>query len=997
MSSVFFGPFWGKEGLAVRDSRMGLAYSKEPFEFGVMEKAETAQLMFSGLFVEAEVEAVTAIPMAERSPMAERGEEPRGAPAREAAPMAPMLAHYLAVKRRYPDHLLLFQVGDFYEVFFDDARIVADALQIRLTSRNKDQADPIPLCGVPIHALENYLPRLLRQGFSCVIVSQTEDARNKKGMVQRDITRIVTPGVRYEGDGLEDRSFNYLAAVCLSSVGNGAIGYTDVSTGRLRVQEVESFDELIEALRRVRPVELLVPASIDGIFVDRAESGIREVKALVAEWSCRVSARPFVRPTREQLRERLATFTSAGRTAARSGTQSGALPMEVEHTISQLSRESAGVVAGLLEYVEEVSFGAPPILSDVMLDEPTKSVFIDSATRRNLELTETRMDGERKYSLLGAIDTTKTAMGSRLLGEWILSPSADAAQLTQRYDAVEELVMEFERLRSFRQLLATVRDLDRLMSRVSGLRASPKDLAGLRDSLVGFPELKALLAQSDSSLLKSLNEQFDALDDIAERLTRALLADPPLRMNEGGIFAEGYHPEIDRLREIGRDGSSWLADLEQRERVATGISSLKVRFNNVFGYYIEVSKIHGAKVPSTYERRQTLANAERFIIPELKEYEQSLLSAKGRLQSLEHELFVELRGWVGEQAIRVQQSARTLSTLDVLCSFAETATNHRYTRPVICAASETRIVGGRHPVVEQVIGAHSFVPNDTLLDTADRRFAVLTGPNMGGKSTYLRQVGLIQLLAQAGSFVPAERAEIGLVDRIFTRIGAADDLARGDSTFMVEMREAATIVKRATAKSLVLIDEIGRGTATQDGLAIARAIAEWLHDVVSCRTIFATHFHELTDLPAQKPGAFCLAVGVVESGMDIEFTHRIEERAADRSYGIEVARLAGLPDMLLERARELLGRQRESERLPERLQEGRKEQVRSLREQVEVAPQEARPPAPQLQGARVVQRLLAMNPNSITPLQALVELVELKSLAHGSADGESLDGDRPLF
>ena len=945
-------------------------YGAVPSECGDMEKVESAQLMFCGF----------------ASPSPEVEDAPPLDAAVERAQLAPMLTHYLAVKRRYPDHLLLFQVGDFYEVFFDDARTVADALQIRLTSRNKDQADPIPLCGVPIHALDNYLPRLLRQGYSCVIVSQTEDARNKKGMVQRDITRIVTPGVRYEGDGLEDRSFNYLAAVCLSSSGSGAIGYSDVSTGRLRVQEVESFDELVEAIRRVRPVEILLPTSIDGILVDRGEARIREIKALVGEWSCRSSLRPFARPPRDALRERLYGFSSAGRSAPRGGVPvTKSLPLEVDHTVSQLSREAAGVVLALLEYVEEVSFGAPPTLSDVMLDEPTKSVFIDAATRRNLELTETRMDGERKYSLLGTIDLARTAMGSRLLGEWILAPSADAEQLTKRYDAVEELLEDFERLAEFRQLLAGVRDLDRLMSRVSGLRANPKDLAGLRDSLAGFPALTSLLARSHAPLLKSLDEQFDPLSDVAEKLTHALIADPPLRLNEGGIFSEGFHPEIDRLRTIGRDGSSWLADLEQRERQATGIPGLKVRFNNVFGYYIEVSKAHSTKAPAHYERRQTLANAERFIIPELKEYEQSLLSAKGRLQSLENELFVELRSWVGEQALRVQQSARTLSTLDVLCAFAQVATNNRYVRPILSNSLQTRIVGGRHPVVEQVIGAHSFVPNDTLLDTSTRRFAVLTGPNMGGKSTYLRQVGLIQLLAQAGSFVPAERAEIGLVDRIFTRIGAADDLARGDSTFMVEMREAATIVKRATERSLVLIDEIGRGTATQDGLAIARAIAEWLHDVVSCRTIFATHFHELTNLPEEKPGAFCLAVGVVENGLDIEFTHRIEERAADRSYGIEVARLAGLPDMLLARARELLDRSEEAtERLLPRDAEGRNSLPRPLAAAVQVSPV-----VPNPRGARVVQRLLGVNPNTITPVQALVELVELKTLAQETLGHES--------
>ena len=510
----------------------------------------------------------------------------------------------------------------------------------------------------------------------------------------------------------------------------------------------------------------------------------------------------------------------------------------------------------------------------------------------------------------------------------------------------------------------SVRDIDRLVSRITGFRATPRDMGALRDSLSVFPRLQELFAVLRSDLLKDLASQFDALDDVFTRLESALTSEPPLRLNEGGIFRGGYHPEVDRLRQIGSDGSAWLVDLEQRERKRTGITSLKVKFNNVFGYFIEITKAHLDKIPADYERRQTLVNAERFVIPELKEYEAELLSAKARQYDLERELFVELRGWICEQAGRIQSSARCLATLDGLASFAHLAETHNFKRPVMLDEARMLIVGGRHPVIERVIGFHRFVPNDTRLDGDKRRFAVLTGPNMGGKSTYLRQVGLIQLLAQAGSFVPAERAELGVVDRIFTRIGAADDLARGDSTFMVEMREAAAIVQKATSHSLVLIDEIGRGTATTDGLSLATAIAEWLHDVIGCRTLFATHFHELTELGRDKPGAFCLSVGVVEEGDEISFTHRIEERIADRSYGIEVARLAGLPPALIGRAKELL----------DGLEKIGEKPVRTS-----VEPPAVEKMSPRLQKLeRAAQRLNQCQLDSMTPLQALVELSEIK-------------------
>ena len=871
--------------------------------------------------------------------------------------LAPMLQQYVTLKKKYKEHLLLFQVGDFFEIFFEDAPLAADALQIRLTSRNKDEAGAVPMCGVPIHALDNYLPRLLKAGFSVVIISQIEESRSKKGMMQREVTRVVTPGVRFEGDGLDEKRFNYLAALLASSRETGAIAFVDVSTGWLRVQEFESTEDLSDVLRRVRPVELLLPSLVAGSVVDRTEKWYRTATDLAGELGAKLVYRPFEKPMREGVSAQLAASLSSGAEAAVS-------------ELARLSLEGLQAVHSVLGYVDEVSFGNTPKISQFTHEEPSRSVLIDASTRRNLEITETRIDGERKNSLLSHIDYTKTAMGSRLLGEWILTPSADREEIENRLDAVEELVTNRDARSAFRDAFRSVRDIDRLVSRITGLRAVPRDFGSLRDSLAVFPDIASRFGTLQSKRLTALCSEFDPLDDVFDKLKTSLVEDPPMRVNEGDIFRPGFHPEVDRLRTIGDEGHTWLVALEQREREKTGISSLKVKFNNVFGYFLEVTKAHLDKIPKHYERRQTLVNAERFVIPELKEYESQLLSAKARRIELEKELFIELRQWMCEQAGRIQRSARCLSILDVLCSFAHLAEAHNYTRPKLRDDEQSIIIGGRHPVIERVLGFHQFIPNDTKLDSAKRRFAVLTGPNMGGKSTYLRQVGLIQLLAQAGSFVPAQSAELGIVDRIFTRIGAADDLARGDSTFMVEMREAATILRKATKRSLVLIDEIGRGTATRDGLSLATAIAEWLHDVIGCRTVFATHFHELTELEDAKEGAFCLAVGVIESGDDISFTHRIEEHAASKSYGIEVARLAGLPEPLLKRAGELLAIEHHVVQPP-----------KSSPKRAEPAPVPA--PEKNWELEKIVQRVERCRPDSMTPIQALVELSEIKEILRG--------------
>lgn len=874
-----------------------------------------------------------------------------------AANLPPMMQQYIKLKREYERHILLFQVGDFYEIFFEDAKIASSVLGIRLTARHKESENPVPMCGVPIHALDNYLPKLVKSGHSAVVVSQVEEADpSKKGGVRREITRVVTPGLRYEDDGLDEKQFNFLAAVCFGNRGTGAVAYIDVSTGFLRVREAESLEELIEVVQRVQPAEILIPSTLFSVPVDSKSEWIKEIKRTAKGMQSILVQRPFEAISASKVKDSLSKRFPEG--------SSQLAKLEAESSL--LSEESASAITSVLAYVDDLSFGEPPKLADFKRVEKANQVFIDAATRRNLEITETRIDGERKNSLLAHIDYTKTPMGARLLADWILAPSSALSEITNRHDSVEELVKSPEANETLRELLAGVRDIDRLSSRIACLRATPRDLATLRSSIEDLASIKNNLQNLQSPLLVQIFSEFDVLSDIYEKLAQALCDEPPSKTKDGGIFRDCYSEEVDDLRKIKSQGHGFIAELEAKEKKALGLQvGLKVRYNNVFGYFIEVTNTHLSKVPDYYERKQTLVNAERFVTKELKEFELKVLSAKDRLIALEKDLFQELLVYVASCAGRIQLVSKLLAEIDVLAAFAHLAREHNYVRPILTSGSELKIKGGRHPVVERVIGEHNFVENDVLLDDKARRFAVLTGPNMGGKSTYLRQVGLIQLLAQAGSFVPAASAELGLVDRIFTRIGAADDLARGDSTFMVEMREASAIVKKASSKSLVLIDEIGRGTATTDGLAIATAVAEWLHDRIGCRTIFATHFHELTQLADVKEGIFCLSVGVYEKEGEISLTHRIEEKAADRSYGVEVARLAGLPEGLLKRAEQVLNSL-------EQVRFERKESV-SLSKEVEVS----------TELRELADKLRALEPNSMTPIEALQRLLELKAMLEG--------------
>ncbi|MBL7661442.1 DNA mismatch repair protein MutS [bacterium] len=803
--------------------------------------------------------------------------------------LAPMLKHYLEVKNANPNHVVLYQVGDFYEIFFEDAKTVAEILSIRLTSRDKNDESATPMCGVPLHAVDNYVPKLLDAGISCLFVSQLDETElNAKGktIVRREITRIVTPGVRFEGDGLTDTQFNFLCVVLPTARKGAELGFIDISLGTLQLATAETPEELLDLIEQISPREAILPATINA---SPAPEWIKELKTYFSDRHIPFVLRPYnLRPKHDVLEK----FASTR------GLKSLLVDADLERTL---------LVDSLVSYLEETACGKPFSIFEARLIDRSTGTVIDASTRRNLELFEARIDGERKNSLFEHINRTKTPMGNRFLRSVLLAPSTNLAEIENRLDAVAELVNRLHDMQKIQAILSGIRDLERILTRVTNGRASPRDLVMLGESLRLFPGLKEIFKNSQAHLLQQLGINFDALEDLATLLNTALREDAPVKLSDGGIFNPGYNSQLDELRTLCDDGKSILLGLEQKERLATGIQSLKVKYNSVFGYFIEVTKTHlkpaDGKIPDYFERKQTLVNAERFVTQELKEIEVKLLSARGKAADLERDLFTALRSEVSQHASRIQQSAQVIALIDVITNFASLARSRNYVRPEFSKAPKISIVGGRHPVVENIIGAHAFVPNEAELDGEKRRFAVLSGPNMGGKSTYLRQIGVIQLLAQIGSFVPATKARLSLVDRIFTRIGTADDLARGDSTFMVEMREAATIIRKATSRSLVLIDEIGRGTATSDGLALARSIAEWLHDEAQALTIFATHFHELNALPLSKRAAFCISVGVREQAGHLVFTHRIEDRAADKSYGLEVAKLAGVPEKIIERAK----------------------------------------------------------------------------------------------
>lgn len=788
----------------------------------------------------------------------------------------PMMQQYREAKSQHPGMLLLFRMGDFYEMFDEDAELASRLLGLQLTSRDK----LIPMAGFPHHALEGYLQKLLQAGHRVAICDQVEDPALARGLVRREVTRIVTPGTVTEDDLLDPRQTNYLAAI-LPAGSLFGLAWVELSTGQFLAADLAG-KHFQEQFSRLGPTECLLAEKDPGQLGQFLRT-LRPEMTLTfrPDWNFDGSS------ARQALQQhfRVSTFAGFG------------------FDDNQACLTAAGA---LLLYLQETFKANLAHLHRLRPYRHEHYVLLDNVTRRSLELTRTLREGEREGSLLSVIDRTCTPMGARLLQEWLIAPLAQKTRIEARLDAIEELAQDHSLRQELRAIFSHSFDLQRLTARVSTRRASPRDLASVACTLQLLPRLKACLSGRKSPLLAELENHLELFPDLRERLDSALIDDPPLSPREGGLIRDGYDRELDELRQIARGGKEWIARFQAQEIFRTGIGSLKVGFNKVFGYYIEVTHTHTSKVPSNYERRQTLKNAERYVTPELKEYEEKVLTAEEKSHQKEYEIFLALRDQVAARTQRLLQTAEVLATLDVLAGLAELAVSRQYCRPEIVEEPILEIREGRHPVLEQTLPPGTFVPNDVALDPDCGFMWLLFGPNMSGKSTFIRQVALLTLLAHLGSFVPAVSARIGLVDRIFTRVGASDDLSRGQSTFMVEMAEAANILNNATDRSLVILDEIGRGTSTYDGVSLAWAITEFLHNAIGCRTLFATHYHELAQLAELLPGVRNYNVLVREQNQEVIFLHRIAPGSADKSYGIHVARLAGIPDEVLERAGSVL-------------------------------------------------------------------------------------------
>ncbi len=800
------------------------------------------------------------------------------------------MRQYHAIKKQVPNTLLFFRLGDFYELFYDDALVASRDLQITLTSRNKEKGQPIPMCGVPAHTANTYIAKLIAKGHRVAVCDQMEDAKKAKQIVRREVTRIVTPGTATEASLLQSNENNYLAAVVNGGDKTG-LAYVDVSTGEFRMTELGP-EEAEEALEQIAAREVLFPSA--GPLFQAEASLPRKLAYLRTELEPWIFDRDYAQRT----------LCDHFRLHSLDGLGGGDHPAAVR---------SAGAI---LHYLRETQRAALEHLDRPVFYQPHDWMVLDAVTVRNLELVEALFGGPPESTLLKVIDLTATAMGGRLLRQWLLRPSLDRGEIESRLAGVEELHQATITRAEIRRDLEEVQDIERLLARITLGSVTPRDLLALGSSLRGLPMLCALLAQLKCPRMRDLRSRLDELPDVRDRILTTLADTPPASISDGGVVRPGFDAELDELRDIRQNSRGYIAQMEAREREATGIQSLKVRFNQVFGFYIEVSKANLKLAPAHYERKQTLVNHERFTTPELKEYEGKVLAAEERILEREKKLFEELRAAVAGQARRIRATASVVAELDVLCCLAQVAAENEYVRPQFNSQGEIQIVGGRHPVIERLAEIESgdrFIPNDVYLNNTDKLLAVITGPNMGGKSTYLRQTAQITILAQMGSFVPASYASLPLIDRIFTRIGASDNLALGRSTFMVEMTETAQILNTATKNSLILLDEVGRGTATFDGLAIAWAVVERIHARTRAKTLFATHYHELTELADLLTGVANLHVSVKESGEQVIFLRKVEPGKADRSYGIEVARLAGLPMEVIERARAVLRRHEERE------------------------------------------------------------------------------------
>ena len=787
-----------------------------------------------------------------------------------------MIKQYLQIKSQYPDSILFFRMGDFYEMFFEDAQVGSKELDIALTSRNKGKKDSIPLCGVPHFAAETYISKLLQKGYKVALCDQVEDPRLAKGIVKREVVRVFTPGLALDTVHLGTGESNYLMGFCAEGEVFG-LAFLDISTGELKTSQISGFEPFLNEALRNEPKEIL------------------SLK-LFQEHPCFERFKKSFENGLVNYLEDL-KFDSI-------------LPLSEMEGASGLQRSplASQAVAMVLHYAEENQKKPLSHIRSIVFYRVQDFMVIDEVAKKNLELTRSLFDQGKKGSLFWVLDDTMTAMGSRKLKQWVNYPLMDIQEIDRRLEGVSELKEKKIERKQLRESLKGVQDMERLTSRIFLGHANARDLVGLKLSLKNLPDLKILLQAFGSPILKGIASELESFDDLHHLLESSIVENPPLSVREGGLVKSNYDKELDDLRKIGREGKGWILKLEAEERKKTGISSLKVRYNQVFGYYIEVTKSNLHLVPQHYERKQTLVNAERFITPELKEFETKVLGAEEAICQLEYRLFEEIRKQVSDQTPRLQKTASAIAVIDILCSLAEVADRYDYNRPVVDEGEEIVIEDGRHPVLERMGLSDRFVPNDTLLNNQEHQILIITGPNMAGKSTYLRQVALLIVMAQIGSFVPAREAKIGVVDRIFTRVGALDNIMRGQSTFMVEMMETARILNQATLRSLVVLDEIGRGTSTFDGLSIAWAVAEYLHDHPSLRpkTLFATHYHELTELSLTKERVRNYNVAVREWGGDIIFLRKIVEGGTNRSYGIQVARLAGLPQKVIDRAKEIL-------------------------------------------------------------------------------------------
>ena len=798
--------------------------------------------------------------------------------------LTPMMKQYMQTKEEYKDCILFYRLGDFYEMFFDDALTASKELEITLTGKNCGLEERAPMCGIPYHAVDSYLNRLVSKGYKVAICEQVEDPKTAKGIVKREVIRVVTPGTNLDTQGLDETKNNYIMCIVYMADRYG-LSVADVTTGEYLVTELDSQTKLMDELYKFMPSEIVCNEAfyMSGLDLDDLKNRLHMAIYSLEAWYFDDAL------CRETLQEhfKVASLEGIG-----------------------LSDYECGMIASgaLLKYLEETQKNSLSHMSRLTRYATGNYMVLDSATRRNLELVETLREKQKRGSLLWVLDKTKTAMGARTLRKYVEQPLIDKKSIVKRLDAVAELKDNAICREEIREYLNPVYDLARLVGKITYQSANPRDLIAFQSSLSMLPSVKCILKDMESDLLKEIYEELDPLEELCDLVGRAIQEEPPLAMKEGGIIKDGYNEEVDRLRKAKSEGKNWLADLETKEREKTGIKNLRIRYNKVFGYYLEVTNSFKDLVPDYYTRKQTLANAERYIIPELKELEDTILGAEDKLCALEYELYCEVRNTIAAELTRIQRTAKAVAKLDVIASLALVAERNNYVRPKINEKGVIDIRDGRHPVVEKMIPNDMFIANDTYLDDKKQRISIITGPNMAGKSTYMRQAALIVLMAQLGSFVPASSANIGLVDRIFTRVGASDDLASGQSTFMVEMNEVANILRNATSKSLLILDEIGRGTSTFDGLSIAWAVVEYISNskLLGAKTLFATHYHELTELEGKISNVNNYCIAVKEKGDDIVFLRKIVKGGADKSYGIQVAKLAGVPDPVINRAKEIV-------------------------------------------------------------------------------------------